>query len=251
MAIPHPRWSNDAPYVDFPIAFERTLPHGLCVGVSIPPDEDEISPAVLARLHADEARHAATLRPPRRDTWIAGRLALRAALQRMGIDAAAILPNHRGAPAMPPGMVGSISHTRTTAVALVAEDTGWAIGVDIERNTLGRQDISRHVLTEPERAEVARLPPEQRGPSIMQRFSLKESIYKAIDPFLQRYVRFREVAVTPLDQGRVAVEPRLEHGGPLEIEAWWSTGDTFVLSSARARPRCAAPVPSDSLWSDL
>ena len=223
--------------MDFSIAFERTLPHGRCVGVSIPPDDGEISPAVLARLHAGEAQHAAALRPPRQMTWVAGRLALRTALRRMGIEAAAILPNHRGAPAMPAGVVGSISHTRTMAVALAAADTGWAVGIDIERNTMGRQDISRRVLTEPERAEVDRLPPEQRGQSIMQRFSLKESIYKAIDPFLLRYVGFREVGVTPLEQGRVAILPRLVRGGPLEIEAWWSTSDTFVLCSARARPR--------------
>jgi enterobactin synthetase component D len=128
------------------------------------------------------------------------------------------------------------------AVALVTEDRGWTLGIDIERRTLGRLDISRRVLTEPELAEIGHLTPAQRGENIMLRFSLKESIYKAIDPYLQRRVGFREASVSLLDHGQARVRLELRSGGPLEVEGWWSTGDGFVLTSARARPGRGDPL---------
>lgn len=218
------------------VAFVRELPHGLCTGVRIPEADAELSPDAWAQLDPAEARYAAGLAPTRHPTWVSGRVALRLAARHLGISAPAFLPNRRGAPEMPRGLVGSISHTRSMAVALIAEDTGWTVGIDIERRALGRQDISRHVLTESEQAEIAHLTSAQRGESIMVRFSLKESIYKAIDPFLQRYVGFREAQVSLLDDGQALVRLSLKEGGPLMVEGWWSTSDGFVLTSARARP---------------
>lgn len=229
--------------MDFGIAFVRSLPCGLCVGVTIPDEDSGISPTVMARLHPDEARHAATLHPRRRSTWVAGRLALRAALTEIGATSGPILPNDRGAPMLPPGIVGSISHKRLLAVGLAARESGWTVGVDVEQRHLGKQDIARHVLTAAEQAELAGLDPASREHAVMLRFSLKESIYKAIDPYVRRFVGFQEVSVSILPDGGARVDPHLEGGTPLHIEGWWAAEPDHVLTVARARP---SPVLSET-----
>lgn len=222
--------------MDFGICFVRSLPCGLCVGVTIPEGEPGIAPTTMARLHPDEAVHAATLHPRRRPTWVAGRLALRAALTEIGVTSGPILPNDRGAPLLPPGVVGSISHKSMLAVGLAARESGWTVGIDVEQRRLGKQDISRHVLTPAEMTEVARLDPAAREQEIMLRFSLKESIYKAIDPYLRRFVGFQEVSVAIRPDGGADVSLHLESGAPLDVEGWWTAEPEYVLTVARARP---------------
>lgn len=224
------------PDVDFAFAFERSLPCGLVVGVRIPEENSAIPPEVTARLHPEEARHAATLHPRRQPTWIAGRFALRAALSGLGAPPDAILPDDRGAPRVPPGLVGSISHKRALAVGLAGRDCGWTVGVDVEQRQMGKQDIARHVLTEAERAGLAALDPEAWGQAVMLRFSLKESIYKAIHPHVQRFVGFQEVGLILLPDGSAQVETYLARAERLEIQGWWSVARDHVLTAARARP---------------
>ncbi len=225
-----------APAVDFAIAFERSLPCGLCVGVSIPEDSSAITPAVLARLHPDEAGHAVTLHPRRQATWIAGRLALRAALAGLGAPPDPILPDDRGAPGVPRGMVGSISHKRLLAVGLASRECGWTVGVDVEQRQMGKQDITSRVLTGAERAGLAALDPAAREQAVMLCFSLKESIYKAIDPHVRRYVGFHEVDLALLPDGSARVDTHLVSAERLQVEGWWSFARDHVLTGARARP---------------
>lgn len=229
------RCSNGPATVNLDIAFERTLPCGLCIGVHIPERDAWPPPEILAQLHPEEARHAAGLHPRRRPTWVAGRLALRATLDRLEIPAGPILPDSWGAPQLPQGVVGSISHKRSLAVGLACRPAGWTVGVDIEQPRMGSQDISRHVLTDSELAEIAGLAPEVRSERVMQRFSLKESIYKAIHPYVRRFVGFQEVSVTPLADGSARIDCYLKHGEILEIEGWWRHGQDHVLTCARAR----------------
>ena len=153
----------------FAIEFRRDLVHGRCVAVSLPAapagsradagDAPAVVPAaVLAQLPAAERDYARGLAPARQVTWVGGRLALRAALSDLGVDAAAVLADDRGAPRLPPGTVGSISHKAHLAVALAAPDAGWSVGIDLEDLTAPqRRDISTHVLTESERQAIASL----------------------------------------------------------------------------------------------
>lgn len=227
--------------MDVTIAFETPVPHGLCVGVHFP-DRGPIirasggltGEAVPVELSEDERRHAGSLHPGRRPSWVAGRMALRTALARLGAQPGAILADDRGAPVMPEGVVGSISHKAGLAVALAAADTGWRVGVDVERRTPPGRDISRRVLTRAELNDIAELAGAARHEAVLLRFSLKEAVYKAVDPFVRRYVGFREVEVSPGGDGRAAVRHDLEQ--PLCIEAWWTRRDDVFLTGARARP---------------
>lgn len=231
-------------------SFVLDLPHGLCVAVRVP-GSDELG-ALYAQLSPVERQHADTLAPLRRCTWTAGRAALRHALARLEVPCGDLMPDHRGAPSMPAGVVGSISHKPALAVAMVAHADGGTLGVDLEQPApRGRQDISRRVLTAAEQGEIAGLPPDAKIVQIMLRFSLKEAIYKAIDPFVGRYVGFREVSVTPLDSGHTRVTTHLRTGESMRVDARWtrvsSSGPNFglddsdaaayVLTSARALAR--------------
>jgi enterobactin synthetase component D len=224
--------------MDLPVA-ELASCHGTCVAVAVASEHPAPSPTVtveeaLAALHPDEQASAAAMSANRRRDWVAGRAALRAALHRGGlVPAGPIDSDDRGAPRLPTGAVGSISHKRGLAVALAAAADGWSRGIDVELDAAPRFDIARRVLTPPEAALIAALPEDARGRAIMRTFAIKEAVYKAIDPYLRRYVGFLEVAVNVLDDGTATIESGL----PVAVEAAWSRIGGLVVCSARARPR--------------
>ena len=218
------------------VIFRLELPHGRCVGVEIPAALD----SALLSLKLPEQRHAAQLSEVRRPSWVAGRVALRAALDDLGIEAGPLLATDRGAPLMPEQVLGSISHKKELAVGLAARRRGKVeLGVDLERDAPLRIDISRRVLTEREFASLARLNPEARQSEVLLRLSCKESIYKAIDPYVRRYVGFQEAEVTPHPDGAAAVTLSLAEGD-FTAEVFWQRKETafgaFFLTSARVSP---------------
>jgi 4'-phosphopantetheinyl transferase EntD len=198
------------------------LAHGACVIVEL---DDEAG--ALAGLALAEQDRAAALGPVRRLDFIAGRTALHLALG----SAAAILSDDRGAPALPPGWVGSVSHKHGLAAALVAPAGVGQLGVDLELAAPPRGDIGRRVLTAREQAELT-----DGGRGVTLRFSIKEAIYKAIDPYVRRYVGFTEVELAFAGDA-VTVTTAL----PFAIEATWREHAGHWLATAYAVPR-----PADS-----
>jgi len=220
---------------DVDTLFELDLAHGLAVALAIPDAEDPAS--LTALLQPAEIEAMASWGPPRRRTWIAGRAALRIALVRSRLEATAIASDDRGAPVLPAGIVGSVSHKERVAVALVARadpGEGARIGVDVELDAPLRIDIGRKVLTEDEQREIAALPDAERLAEVRLRFSAKEAIYKALDPFVRRYVGFQEVSVTPQPDGLARVQLQLPPAeGPFDVEVRWLRRDGLVLTTAR------------------
>jgi enterobactin synthetase component D len=207
-------------------------PHGVLRAVAIP--ESAPPPAVLARLTSEERAFAAQLVPFRQRTWVAGRLALAAALAAVGAPRTPILATARDAPAPPPGFVGSVSHKKHLAVALAAPDEGAHLGVDVEDAAPLRYDIAPKILTAAELLIVDALPPEARWRAVVARFSIKESMYKAVDPFVRRYVAFMEAEV---DLGPPARARFLLSGGegPFAVEATWTERGGLFVTTARVR----------------
>jgi enterobactin synthetase component D len=232
----------------FAIEFRRDLVHGRCVAVSLPAatagsradaaDAPALVPAaVLAQLAAAERDHARSLAPARQVTWVGGRLALRAALSDLGVGAAAMLSDDRGAPLLPPGTVGSISHKAHLAVALAAPDSGWSVGIDLEDlKAPPRRDISKHVLTESERQAIASLDEPQRRHEVLTRFAAKEAIYKAVDRFVRRYVSFQEVTLRRSTDGKLHAAVSFRSGeGPFDVELAELPLPGFLIATARVR----------------
>jgi 4'-phosphopantetheinyl transferase EntD len=249
-----------APFVR---VFALDLSHGRCVGVSLPTgdgDDAAVPAAALAALPETERRHVETLPPARRVGWVGGRLALRAALADLAFDAGPILSTPRGAPQLPAGARGSISHKKGLVVALAARASDdpdaptptptptampiWQVGVDLERIVPGHSGIARYVLRAEERA---RLPPgddPRRVEELLFAFSAKEAVYKALDPFLGRYVSFREVSVERRADGSAAVTLFLRAPGDdrtaasssppaFEVDLRWLQRDDIIITTAR------------------
>ncbi len=215
------------------VVLDERLPHGHAVALTLPSPDAGYSSEDLEHLHAGERAFAAGLAPRRRHTWIGGRLALRAALGRIGIACGAILSTARGAPALTTGIAGSVSHKDRFAVALADLTGEWRIGVDYEPLVPPRERIERKVLTPEERKDWLLLPEDTRWEYTLRRFSIKEAVYKAIDPFLGRFVGFDEVTVAPGASGEVDVRPLFETR--LRIEARWTPLCGGLLATARAR----------------
>jgi 4'-phosphopantetheinyl transferase EntD len=224
------------PLVRADLVFDLELAHGRCVGLRIPPDDTAVHALAEEMLLLEERAFAATLARLRLRTWLVGRAALRVALARAGLACpTALLADDRGAPRTPGDLLASVSHKESVAVALVAPADGTArIGVDVEDDRARKHDIARRVLTEAEQSEIAGLPDRDRAREVTVRFSAKEAIYKAIDPFVRRYVGFHEVAVTPLPGGDARVTPMLRPDeGPFDVAATWRKLDGMILTTAR------------------
>jgi 4'-phosphopantetheinyl transferase EntD len=224
------------PPVRADLVFDLELAHGRCVGLRIPADDAGAHALAEETLLLEERAVAATLARLRLRTWTVGRAALRVALGRAGLACPmAILADERGAPRMPRDLLASVSHKESVAVALVARADGDArIGVDVEHDRDRKHDIAPRVLTEAEQAEIAGLSGRDRAREVTVRFSAKEAIYKAIDPFVRRYVGFQEVAVTPLPGGDASVIPMLRPDeGPFDVAATWRVFEGLILTTAR------------------
>lgn len=193
-------------------------PHGRCVLLEL----DDVDPPLLA----EEEAIAARLAPSRRREFVAGRTALRTAL---GLDAP-IVPDDRGAPVLPAGWVGSISHKGVRAAALVAPAGEGYVGLDLEIAAPPRMPIERRILTQREQATIA-----IGGKDVTLRFAIKEAIYKAVDPIVRRYVAFTEVELDVHADGRCDVHVIDRGRLPVAVEAWWQERDGLWLATARAR----------------
>lgn len=221
----------------YDIAFHHASPLGVLSAVHLPDGPDPVPEAQLSRLHPAEAEFSRSLRGYRQVQFVGGRLALRSACEQVGVRPGPILSDDRGAPSLPSGLVGSVSHKRTIAVGMVAHPRDGTLGVDVEEYEPARLGIGRRVLTPTEQEDIAALPDPRRWMATLMRFSIKESIYKALDPYVRRYVGFHEAEVTPDLHGAAAVRLLLvEREGPFVVDARYHWLHGYLLTSVRIRP---------------
>ena len=138
-----------------------------------------------------------------------------------------------------------MSHKRTMAVALCARETDprATIGVDVEDLRPLLTDIAPRVLTSD---ELAALPPQgpARDAAVLLAFSAKEAIYKALDPWVHRFVGFQEASVARSVDGSLTARLALAaREGPFSVElhhAPVADEEGLVLVAARVRAADAA-----------
>lgn len=136
-------------------------------------------PALLPEEHASLGPCV----PPRRDEFARGRACVRAALQRFGVPAVAVLRGLHGRPQWPAGVCGSLSHAGDGLVACVLARRGdvAAVGLDIEccRDAPGPAQW-RYFCTADEMRWLEGLPEPVRPVHAQALFSAKEAIYKCL-----------------------------------------------------------------------
>lgn len=144
--------------------------------------------------------------------FAAGRFCAREVLQKLGYHGAATLAigEHR-APLWPAGYLGSISHGDGMALAVATTTREWrGVGIDIERilTNEAAQPLHEHLMKLPELAigEAAGL---SLGTWLTLVFSAKESLFKALYPFVGRYFDFLDAEVCELQQQQSCLTLRL------------------------------------------
>lgn len=214
---------------------------------------DEILDAQVGagQLHPLEASLARSLPAARRATFVAGRVALREAMSQLADVPMAgntpVLRTHRGAPLLPPQITGSVTHKRTLAMAAVAPRQGSLqhVGLDLEQRPTAadrqRPSVARKILTAREFASLEQLAPEslEQRERVLVYFALKEAVYKAIDPFVERYVRFTEVELDLRNADDVHVTLHLPEAAvsAIRVEAHWHTDGDWIVAAAYSHLR--------------
>lgn len=123
--------------------------------------------------------------PRRLREYAAGRAALRQTMAALGLPVVPVPMNPDRSPALPRGLVASISHTDTACLA--AAMTGVrGIGIDLEPDQPLPPDLAAEILTRQERGT-----PEAR-----LIFSAKEALYKAQYPTSLALFGYDAVTIT-------------------------------------------------------
>ncbi|WP_030740096.1 4'-phosphopantetheinyl transferase family protein [Streptomyces sp. NRRL F-5135] len=154
--------------------------------------------------------------PKRRREFTTVRFLARRALRRLGEAPVPLLPDRRGAPSWPAGVVGSMTHCEGYRAAVVARSPRTAaVGIDAEPDAPLPEGV-RDVVTLPgERARLDAL--AARDPRVSWDrllFSAKESVFKVWYPLTRRELDFTEaeIEIDPSDRTFLA---RLLVPGPV------------------------------------
>ncbi|KAL7571748.1 hypothetical protein ACA910_002843 [Epithemia clementina (nom. ined.)] len=257
--------------------FDLILPEGRCIGVQLFDEEnvaknDMLTLSALSQddhwirklLHRDEVDFAIQMRSESsRLTFLLGRLALRRSLdayqqqepttdgssEQFNTHNCVLLKDTNGRPTMPPGFLGSISHKGNVAVALVSssvistvdQSPLRAIGVDLERCNPTKSNVGKRILTQNEQLMLGKVANLDRDEEVMLRFSVKEALYKAMNPLICQYVGFREVEAQPNEDGTFDVFLNLNTGCHERfklVQAHWKRYGDFFLTSAQIETKC-------------
>jgi 4'-phosphopantetheinyl transferase EntD len=167
-------------------------------------------------LFPEELAVVVTASERRKREFITARGCAHAALARLGLPPAAILPDRGGAPVWPQGVVGSITHCSGYRAAAVAPaEQVAAVGIDAEPNTPLRTGGMLDVIArEQERARLTELAGQVPGVCWDKLlFSAKEAVYKAWYPLARCWLGFQSADVV-FDPHRGTFTARLLVPGP-------------------------------------
>lgn len=157
----------------------------------------------VATLDTQELRYIEKSGQLRRNTFSSGRACARAALQEAGLEPEPLLRLDDGSVQWPDGIIGSISHTDSWAVAAVAVSAmsqAVALGVDLEPIRKMDNGVISLIATPAEQIEIK----DQASPAwhATALFSMKESIYKCLRPAYGRFIEFHDVQIREVASGR-------------------------------------------------
>lgn len=166
-------------------ALAALAPPGVCVGHRVIAEGDE-----NALFEEELEAFKRSIPRVRRQSGAARRVA-REILGELGFAAAPLPRTSNGPPEWPSGVVGSLSHDDTIAVAAVARaETYEGIGIDVEPAAPLPADLVELVATPLERRRYTASVLESRV-----LFAAKEAIYKAQFPSERVFLDFQDIEV--------------------------------------------------------
>jgi 4'-phosphopantetheinyl transferase EntD len=150
-----------------------------------------------AVLFTEEAKIIAHAAAARRRQYAAVRSCARACLQRLGYPPVPILPGVGGAPTLPAGIRGSLTHCPGYAAAAVGSD--WrisTIGIDAEPDAPLPDGVLDVVATPAEQDWLAATESAPDSPNWDRLlFSAKEAVYKAWFPLVGEWLDHQEAEI--------------------------------------------------------
>lgn len=174
----------------------------------------------------------------RQAEFLAGRLCARAALQQLDqINCIPAIGEDR-APVWPAHISGSITHSTGHAAAIVGHKVQWrGLGMDLE-NLLSLERAERlagEILTVQELQRMADVPREQIALLVTLTFSVKESLFKALYPIVQKRFYFEHAEVVEWSEAghvrlRLLIDLSSEWCHGKELLAQYSVSDGQLLS---------------------
>lgn len=143
----------------------------------------------------------------RQAEYLAGRLCAREALRRATGTATVPAVGADRAPQWPAAVCGSITHGSGWAAAVVAPHSSWrGLGLDVEKimPASRAERLAGEILTPGELFRLESLPAAQRARRISLTFSLKESLFKALYPLVNKRFYFQEAELIHHDNSGYA-----------------------------------------------
>ncbi|MGF1768471.1 4'-phosphopantetheinyl transferase superfamily protein [Enterovibrio makurazakiensis] len=143
--------------------------------------------------------------PKRQAEYMAGRILARQALASIGSNSTEVIRNVDRTPGFPKGISGSISHTRDQALCAVTSNNAINfLGVDIEDLLCHKtaDNLSRHIMNtrEVKFLDECKLSFRQFATLV---FSAKESVYKAIYPYIKDVIGFETSKVIGISENHI------------------------------------------------
>ncbi|MEO1170799.1 MAG: 4'-phosphopantetheinyl transferase superfamily protein [Myxococcota bacterium] len=193
----------------------------------------EISFSYDSELTRAEQAVVARAVPQRRAEFATGRKCARLAASALGVPITELLSGPHREPLWPKAVVGSITHCRDVAAAVVCPSRAVAaIGIDIEENEPLPPGTEELVLTERERHRRRVLPTEDRVV-----FSAKEAVYKCIFPIVERFVDMQEVEIDMTAEACFRARPAqarpAEVGPGLASVPWAKLAGRYAVTETR------------------
>jgi 4'-phosphopantetheinyl transferase EntD len=195
----------------------------------------------LYKLHPIEEAVAADMTAQRRDSFVAGRIAIGHALRAAGSPPVPVGASADGIPTLPDGYIGSIAHKHGRALAVVAHaGFGAGIGVDLEFDEgPDDSDLRDTVLTTAEAEWLPSLASAEAdlASPVTLVLAAKEALYKAVFPVLRSHFDFDDVELSFIPHGRFFRASRFPGDAHLRVKGYYSLARRWIATVAVAS-RC-------------
>lgn len=182
----------------------------------------------------EEEQLSLRMKTNRKQEFQAGRACARILLTDMGYINFPLLRGDYNEPIWPDTIVGSITHADGLCVVTIAKNTDFiGIGIDIEKFIDLESSILQSICTD---HEIKYLSSVSEPKLVSVFFSIKESIFKCVNPILHRWIDFTEIHTTINPETNQFTCRHVNNDEDMDIfskiSGKWSVIDEYVYTSA-------------------